>query len=289
MSYLGSKAASGAFQTIIALMPPHDTFIDLFAGSGVILKRKMPCIRSFAVDLDPAAPCSSIDIPRLTHVVADARSFLDGFDYAGSGRVLIYADPPYLHSTRTSRHRYKFEMSDADHAALLRQLRCVPASVVLSGYPSSLYDSQLPGWHTKQFQVMTRGGPRTEQLWYNFEPSAVHWASYAGKDFTDRQRIKRKASRWAANFSRLPAAERLAILSAIVSADTDADGYVTRRSATVESDDAAGLIDGRGHSRRHPWWTAPMLPDLFSPMPESGATKLSPTREGAAESSEGQS
>lgn len=28
MSYLGSKAASGVYQRIIAEMPPHDTYIE---------------------------------------------------------------------------------------------------------------------------------------------------------------------------------------------------------------------------------------------------------------------
>lgn len=42
---------------------------------------------------------------------------------------------------------------------------------------------------------MSWDGVRTEKLWSNGEPSAVHWASYAGSNFTNRQRIKRKAAR----------------------------------------------------------------------------------------------
>lgn len=59
---------------------------------------------------------------------------------------------------------------------------------------------------------MSRGGPRTKKLWFNYEPTAVHWASYAKRDFTDRQRIKRKAARWAENYRTLPPGERLAVL-----------------------------------------------------------------------------
>ena len=40
---------------------------------------------------------------------------------------------------------------------------------------------------------MNQGGVRTEKLWFNFTPERVHWPRYAGKNFTDRQRIKRKA------------------------------------------------------------------------------------------------
>lgn len=67
---------------------------------------------------------------------------------------------------------------------------------------------------------MTRGGVRTEKLWLNFPSGPVHWASYAGRNFTDRQRIKRKAARWAANFRKLPPGERLAVLSALLDAST---------------------------------------------------------------------
>jgi hypothetical protein len=63
---------------------------------------------------------------------------------------------------------------------------------------------------------MTRGGVRTEKLWMNYEQDASHWASFAGVNFTDRQRIKRKANRWANNYKQLPSGERLAILAAIL-------------------------------------------------------------------------
>lgn len=221
MGYLGSKAASGAFQAIIALMPPHDVYVELFAGSGVVLLRKPPAARSFAVDLD-ARPLAAIQAarPDVECVNADAFSFIDEFDYAGSGRTLIYADPPYLHSTRTSAKRYRHELTEADHRTLLLRLILSPAAVIVSGYPSALYDDLLASWGRCEFQAMTRGGPRTEKLWFNFEPSAVHWASYAGQDFTDRQRVKRKAARWAANYRGLPPGERLAVLAALLETET---------------------------------------------------------------------
>ena len=68
---------------------------------------------------------------------------------------------------------------------------------MLSGYPSALYDELLAGWRTLELQVMNQGGVRTEKLWFNFTVDRVHWARYAGKNFTDRQRIKRKAESWA--------------------------------------------------------------------------------------------
>jgi len=77
----------------------------------------------------------------------------------------------------------------------------------------------LDEWHCVALQAMTWGGPRTEQLWYNYDLDRTHWATYAGKDFTDRQRIKRKAARWASNYQRLSPAERLALLAALMAVE----------------------------------------------------------------------
>jgi hypothetical protein len=98
----------------------------------------------------------------------------------------------------------------------LELLKSLPCQVILSGYPSPLYEDLLGEWNSIELQAMSRGGPRTEKLWYNYEIDRVHWATYAGKDFTDRQRIKRKAQRWGKKYHALPKAERLAILAAIM-------------------------------------------------------------------------
>lgn len=217
MGYFGSKQASGAYQAIISQMPPHDLYIETHLGGGAVMRLKPPAARSIGIDLDQAA-LDSFSCPYPVELVcADAHRFIDEIDYARSGRVLLYVDPPYLHSTRRGKSRYRYEYTDADHVELIRKLQSVPAYVILSGYPSSLYDSLLSDWRTVKFQSMTRGGVRTEKLWMNFDSGFVHWHSYAGRNFTDRQRIKRKASRWAAKFQQLPPAERLAILDALLS------------------------------------------------------------------------
>lgn len=79
----------------------------------------------------------------------------------------------------------------------------------------------LCSWSSKTVQVMNQAGVRTEKIWYNYEIDQPFWSSYAGKNFTDRQRIKRKAERWAKNYASLPKAERLAVLSAIMCTEQD--------------------------------------------------------------------
>ncbi|MBW9274776.1 MAG: DNA adenine methylase [Candidatus Thiodiazotropha sp. (ex. Lucinisca nassula)] len=217
MSYLGSKAASGAYQAIIAQMPPHDTYIETHLGTGAVIRSKPAAKRSIGIDLDLATlEKYHRDLEGVELVCDDAVSVLESFDYDQAGRTLIYVDPPYLHETRSSKKRYRYEYTREDHVRLLRCLLDIPADVILSGYPSELYSDLLKDWRTLEFQVMTRGGVRTEKLWMNYDQKAAHWASYAGNNFTDRQRIKRKASRWAKNYEQLPQGERLAILAAIL-------------------------------------------------------------------------
>lgn len=50
MSYLGSKAASGVYQKIIAEMPPHDTYIETHLGGGAIMLRKPPAKVNWGID-----------------------------------------------------------------------------------------------------------------------------------------------------------------------------------------------------------------------------------------------
>ena len=218
-SYFGSKATSGLCQPIIALMPPHDTYIETHLGGGAIMKRKPAALRNIGIDIDPKPLRDFASGYPVEKINACAHQFLANYDYRG--RELIYSDPPYLLGTRTSGRRYRFDYEESDHIKLLELLKTVPCNVILSGYPSALYDDQLKGWRSLELQVMNQGGVRTEKLWFNFTPDRVHWPRYAGKNFTDRQRIKRKAANWAKRYQALPRAERLAVLSAMMAIEAE--------------------------------------------------------------------
>lgn len=213
-SYFGSKATSGLCQTIIALMPPHDTYIETHLGGGAIMKRKPPALNNIGIDINPRSLADFDCGYPVQRVNRCAHQFLAEYDYRGY--ELIYSDPPYLRQTRTSGRRYRFDYQEEDHIELLELLKTLPCNVILSGYPSALYDERLGGWGSVDLQVMNQGGVRTEKLWFNFTPDRVHWVRYAGKNFTDRQRIKRKAANWGKRYQALARAERLAVLSAIM-------------------------------------------------------------------------
>jgi DNA adenine methylase len=109
---------------------------------------------------------------RLAEVSLEARPALDLIArYGRHPDVLLYVDPPYLRSTRSGTN-YRHEMpGDAEHRELAEALRAARAAVVLSGYPSPLYDEVYAGWHRIDLPTGTGQGEgwqaRTEVLWSN--------------------------------------------------------------------------------------------------------------------------
>jgi len=55
VGYFGSKATSGLCQAIIAMMPPHDTYIETHLGGGAIMQRKPPAMHNIGIDRDARA------------------------------------------------------------------------------------------------------------------------------------------------------------------------------------------------------------------------------------------
>ena len=133
------------------------------------MKRKPAALRNIGIDRDARAlDAFECGYPvELVH--GCAHRYLAEFEFQGS--ELVYSDPPYLKRTRTSRRRYRFDYEEADHVALLELLKGMPCQVMVSGYPSTLYEERLRGWRSVEWQVMNQGGVRTEKLWFNFAPS----------------------------------------------------------------------------------------------------------------------
>ena len=185
------------------------------------MQRKPPARVNIGIDIDPRVIARFECNYPVQRVHGCAHRFLAEYDY--QGRELVYCDPPYLLHTRTSKRRYRFDYREQDHIELLALLKRLPCQVILSGYPSALYDRLLEGWNQFELQVMNQAGVRTEKLWFNFAVDRVHWASFAGKNFTDRQRIKRKAAGWGQRYQAMPRAERVAVLAAIMAVEAEPD------------------------------------------------------------------
>ena len=129
MGYFGSKATSGLCQPIIAMMPPHDIYIETHLGGGAIMRRKLAALHNIGIDRDARALGEfQCDYPvELIH--GCAHRFLS--EYAFEGTELLYSDPPYLRRTRTSKHRYRFDYEEADHVELLELLKGVRCQVMV--------------------------------------------------------------------------------------------------------------------------------------------------------------
>lgn len=109
-------------------------------------------------------------IERLRGVVIENRDAREVIQTHDTPDTLHYVDPPYLHSTRSSDKRYRFEMTDDEHIDLASVLHSCKGKVVLSGYPSDLYEDLYKDWHRIEKRAMADGArERTEVLWLNFE------------------------------------------------------------------------------------------------------------------------
>jgi DNA adenine methylase len=83
--------------------------------------------------------------------------------------VFIYADPPYVKSTRHGRI-YRHEMNDQNHIELLELLQKHPGSVMISGYDNEIYNNLLEGWRKETRLAHCEGGvQRQEVIWMNYE------------------------------------------------------------------------------------------------------------------------
>ncbi|CAJ0874451.1 DNA adenine methylase [Ralstonia mannitolilytica] len=215
MRYVGGKGGAGVYQTIINLMPHHDVYIEAFVGGGNVFERKRRASLNIVVDRDPVV-CEHWERSGAADIVVNGDAIAWLAAYPWTGGELVYCDPPYVHSTRARGDYYRFEMSDDEHRELVSLLLTVPAAVMLSGYANPIYDELLGSWRRVDFSAMTQGGLRTESLWLNFEPPAVPFdLSYVGRDFRERERIKRKRERWRARLEKMEPAERAVIMQAL--------------------------------------------------------------------------
>lgn len=88
--------------------------------------------------------------------------------------TLHYVDPPYMPETRSignpccKKSMYRHELDRGGHIRLLKCLRSLTGFVVLSGYPTELYDETLADWLRVSKKAHADGArARTEVLWLN--------------------------------------------------------------------------------------------------------------------------
>lgn len=155
--------------------------------------------------------------------------------------IVVYADPPYLKETRlTNKNLYKHELFEPDHVELLKLFLSITGitgdrsgkilslnptmqdhpkiKIMISAYENDLYNSMLNTWNKIYYYSKLRTGKKVkETLYLNFKNDSgiLHDYNYLGKDFRERERIKRKISRHVNRLKRLNNFEKNAIIEKI--------------------------------------------------------------------------
>ncbi len=108
-------------------------------------------------------------VQRLRGVVVENRDALELMRHHDAPTTLHYVDPPYVAESRKwkgGKEAYRYEMDDEDHRRLAECLNGLRGMVVLSGYPSALYDELFADWHRVERAAHADGAAqRTEVLW----------------------------------------------------------------------------------------------------------------------------
>lgn len=211
MTYAGGKGRT--YPRLLNMMPPHTTYVETHLGGGAVMRNKWPAARQIGIEIDPAVfkRWSELSNPPCEFVCGDAVEWLELTSLEPS--ALIYADPPYVKSTRRRQRVYRHDYTDADHVRLLNCLKQQKCMVMISGYHNALYAEMLHSWRCVSFQAMTHTGVREECVWLNFEPAQyLHDARHLGDGFRQREVIKRRMARLQNRVSKLSAPEQYGLL-----------------------------------------------------------------------------
>lgn len=101
----------------------------------------------------------------------DAIAVLNQFD---GPHTLFYLDPPYVTCSRVFKKAYRQEMTDEDHRQLAMAVRKLQGKVILSGYPSTIYNELYGDWACCSRNIPnhsshgTTKNLQTECVWKNF-------------------------------------------------------------------------------------------------------------------------
>jgi DNA adenine methylase len=111
-------------------------------------------------------------VDRLKEVVIEERDgieLIEAYSRSLGPETLVYCDPPYLSTTRRTKHVYSYELTKDDHVRLAETIKNSSMSFVISGYPSELYNELYDDFH-KVYKERPAGigmakVPTTECLW----------------------------------------------------------------------------------------------------------------------------
>jgi len=239
ITYYGGQNGSGHYQILINHTPKADVHIEGFLGmSGVFNNLTMSAETTYyGFDRDK----SVIDHWRSNYVAGNVH--FANCDYTAAKLVLamsagktvfIHFDPPYRNTSAPKKYLWDI-VTDADYEKFLEfvlsmlEEKSMPAVqrlyIMVSHWHDPLFDKYLSGtgkFKHIPFKTMGRRGPIPNGIYINYDPKEIELAdySYAGSNYTDRQRIKRKVERNYNKIMAMPPMEREILIQKIINGKT---------------------------------------------------------------------
>lgn len=113
---------------------------------------------------------------RFKRVQLENRPAIDIITKYDRSETLFYCDPPYFMETRTSGHRYAYEMDTDQYVEFASVVNNCKGKVAISGYDHPFLDELFTSskwrkvYDKERFSSSTRGkGKRTDVLWMNYD------------------------------------------------------------------------------------------------------------------------
>ncbi|WP_028666217.1 hypothetical protein [Runella zeae] len=242
-SYFGGKGQDGVYQTIINEIPKCHDYWEIFAGNASIFRRLTnKAKRSFLIESNHKQAkrlAHSLQLPliSLDYLVVYVLPIEEEGAWVVWGSAFqiltkrtegylpdtigtyIFVDPPYPLSTRSSNNRYLHELTDGQHELLLTKLlQFENAQIGITTYPNAMYEERLTDWRKTIYSSVTRSGQvRTEHMYLNYEPpQKLQDTYYIGKDYRERETLKKQQKNWAKNFAQMHKHQRQAIIEKLI-------------------------------------------------------------------------
>ena len=167
---------------------PSRMYIETHLGGGAVMRRKPAALRSIGIDLRACAVAVRVRAQVEQGGVRVRRLGV------GVQRPAVPAQRAQVRTPLPAECRPRGAAGTAPGAAVRGDGVGVSVGALqrVAGH-----------WRSVSLQVMNQAGVVTEKVWFNFTPDRVHWASCAGRNFTHRQAVKRKAAGWGRRYAAL--------------------------------------------------------------------------------------
>lgn len=214
-NYIGNKGGQGIKEQLINHFPSCHRYFSLFFGKGGFEKCNLTKgITWICAEKDVSLHDNAYDVART--VFNDYDSCLDSFEF--STNDFVFADPPYMFSTRRSRKKYyKHEFNDDDHIKFLTRVHSLKCMCMITHPENDLYNEFLESWFKIPMRYQTRGGMFEDCIYLNYNSCSIELYNYSciGSNFIERQQIKRKRANFIKKFEALSFHEQRAIMQHI--------------------------------------------------------------------------